>query len=150
MGPLTIPPSSRVFVDAQIIIYGVEKHPQLGTRLQPVWDAAQAGQIQLGASELSVMETLVKPIQLGDSAIVSDFDRFFARLYLDLVPVTKGVLRAAASLRATYRSLKTPDAIQVAAARDWNATLLLTNDRDLANIPGVVICILEDYDPINA
>ena len=43
MGTLTLPTSGLVYLDANSVIYTVEKHPLYGPLLQPLWLAAQAG-----------------------------------------------------------------------------------------------------------
>ena len=42
MGALTLPASGLVYLDANPVIYTVEKHPVYGPLLQPLWMAAQA------------------------------------------------------------------------------------------------------------
>jgi hypothetical protein len=39
---LTLPASGLVYLDANPVIYTVEKHPVYGPLLQPLWLAAQA------------------------------------------------------------------------------------------------------------
>jgi predicted nucleic acid-binding protein len=53
-------------------------------------------------------------------------------------------LRAAAQLRAAL-SIKTPDALQVAAALSVNATAYVTNDRKLPPVPGLSVLQLADF-----
>ena len=60
MGPLTLRPSDLVYLDANPIIYAVEKHPLDGPLLRPLWLAAQAGVIEVVSSELVLMESLVR------------------------------------------------------------------------------------------
>ena len=44
MGQLTLPPSGSVYIDADAVIYSVEKIEPYWTLLQPMWSAAKAGQ----------------------------------------------------------------------------------------------------------
>ena len=46
MGALSLPASGLVYLDANPIIYTVEKHPVYGPLLQPLWQAAQAKTIE--------------------------------------------------------------------------------------------------------
>lgn len=62
MGSLTLPTTGAVYVDANVVIYSVEKVEPYYTALQPLWAAAQAGSITLISSELLLIETLVKPL----------------------------------------------------------------------------------------
>lgn len=56
------------------------------------------------------------------------------------------LLRTAAQLRARVR-VRTPDAVQLAAALAANCAAYLTNDSDLPSIPGLRILQLRDYLP---
>ena len=69
MGTLTLPASGLVYVDANSVIYTVEKHPVYGPLLQPLWQAAQAKAIEVVSSDLVLMETLVGPFKSGDTAL---------------------------------------------------------------------------------
>ncbi len=40
MGTLVLPRSGQVYLDANPIIYSVEKHPVFGPLLRPLWQAA--------------------------------------------------------------------------------------------------------------
>jgi hypothetical protein len=69
VGSLTLPASGLVYIDANPIIYTVEKHPVYGPLLVPLWQAAQAQTIEVVSSELALMETLVGPLKRGDAAL---------------------------------------------------------------------------------
>ncbi|HKV12938.1 MAG TPA: PIN domain-containing protein [Thermoanaerobaculia bacterium] len=59
-----------------------------------------------------------------------------------MVPVTRGVLVAAAKLRADSR-MKLPDAIHAVTGILEDCTLLLTNDDRFGNPPGLQVVPLE-------
>jgi predicted nucleic acid-binding protein len=61
-----------------------------------------------------------------------------------LVPITASILRAAAKLRASLISLRSPDAIHAASADSCGCTLLHTNDKIFRRIPGLPVIILDD------
>jgi predicted nucleic acid-binding protein len=63
---------------------------------------------------------------------------------LRLVDLDRPLLRAAAQLRATA-GLKTPDALQIAAALRARCGVFLTNDRTLPSIPGIRVLQLRDF-----
>jgi hypothetical protein len=56
VGALTLPSSGLVYLDANPIIYTVEKHPVYAPLLQPLWLAAQTNAIEAISSELALME----------------------------------------------------------------------------------------------
>ena len=47
MGTLSIPESGSIYIDSQVLIYTVEKHPRYLPLLRPLWDALDLGQIEI-------------------------------------------------------------------------------------------------------
>jgi len=128
MGPLKMPTTGSVYVDACVLIYAVEKVPPYCTLLQPLWDAARLGHCLICTSELTLAEVLVKPLREGD-ALMRDLFRetILASEGTDPIPVTRSVLEKAAEIRA-IAGLRTPDAIHVASAQSAGCSCLVTND----------------------
>jgi predicted nucleic acid-binding protein len=62
-----------------------------------------------------------------------------------LVEIGRGELRMAAQLRAVHPSVRTPDALQLAAALSAGCSAFVTNDRDLPALPGLRILKLRNY-----
>lgn len=65
---------------------------------------------------------------------------------LTTVVINAAIAERAAALRVRYR-LRTPDALQVAAALAHGCEAFLTNDRDLARVTDLRMIILDDLDP---
>ena len=143
MGQLTIPSSATVYLDTSVIIYTVEANPIYYSLLQPLWLKFQTGEIDLVTSELTLMETLILPLRNANSALVSDYEQILLSSEIQLVPITRSVLKAAANLRATT-NLKTPDAIHAATALGKGCTLFLTNDSGFRNVPSLPVVILSE------
>jgi predicted nucleic acid-binding protein len=109
-----------------------------------IFEKAAADRRELITSELTLCETLVIPYRAGDMATAERYEVFLgASDRLTLVPIDRKNLRAAAELRAHYR-LKTPDAIQIAAALSAQCSAFITNDRKLPEIAGLRILNLSD------
>jgi predicted nucleic acid-binding protein len=144
MGSLSLPPSGPVYSDAQVFIYSVEKHPIDAPLLRPLWESVARGDIEVVSSELTLLETLVGPLKKADSALEADYENFFVCPGIRLLPITALILRAAARLRATLTSLRTPDAIHAATADACGCTLLVTNDFAFRRIPDLPLAILDD------
>jgi predicted nucleic acid-binding protein len=107
MGALSLPASGLVYVDANSIIYTVEKHPVYGPLLQPLWQAALARTLEALTSELALMEALVGPLKSGNTTLEHAYEQALLGTDMRLLPITQSILREAARLRATTR-LKTP------------------------------------------
>jgi predicted nucleic acid-binding protein len=143
MGALTLPPSGPIYFDANSFIYSVERIEPYRTILEPVWLHAQAGQFEVVSSELVLLETLVKPLQAGDTVLENLFRALLHSREVRLIAVIAAIWEQAAHLRATT-SLKTPDAVHAATARAVGSTLVLNNDPDFRRVPGLPVVILDD------
>ena len=75
MGQLNIPDSSTVYVDTSVIIYSVEKVPDYDLLLEPLWQKLQTNQIRVFSSELTLLETLVLPLQSANMNLVNDYEQ---------------------------------------------------------------------------
>ncbi len=141
MGSLTVPSAGLVYLDANSMIYSVEKHPVYWSFLQPLWLAAKGKTIEIVSSDLTLMETLVGPLKSGDTALANTYEQLFQQAQTRLLPITQPILREAARWRATTK-LKTPDALHVATAQQAGCVLFVTNDggfRGLASFPVVIL-----------
>lgn len=143
MGSLTLPARGPIYLDANGFIYSVERIEPYRTSLEPLWQHAQEGQFQIVSSELTLLETLVKPFQKGDALLENIFRSLFESREVQLIPVTTAIWEQAARLRASL-NLKTPDALHAASALAAGSTLLLTNDPDFRRIPDVPVTVLGD------
>lgn len=144
MGSLTLPAAGAVYVDANVVIYSVEKVEPYYTALQPLWAAAQASSISLISSELLLLETLVKPLQQADRVSEAGYRALLlASNELRLMPITMPILDSAARLRATT-GLRTPDAIHAATALLAGCVLFATNDTGFTRVAGLPVVILRD------
>ena len=143
MGSLILPTSGQVYLDANPIIYTVEKHPVYGPLHVTLWQAAQAQTIEVVSSELARMETLVLPLKNGDTALVKTYEQALFGTDMRLLPITQPILREAACLRATTR-LKTPDALHLATAQLSGCPLFVTNDFGFRGVATMPLVILDD------
>ena len=69
MGPLTLPTYGPVCLDANGFIYSVERIEPCRTLLEPMWQQARASEFHVISSEITVLETLVKPLREGDEIV---------------------------------------------------------------------------------
>ena len=97
------------------------------------------------ASELTLLELTVRPLQLGRQDVADEYELLLESLSESekSAPVTREILLQAAGLRARHR-LRTPDAIQVATGVQRGATLAITNDDAWRTLPVIETVILSD------
>ena len=143
MGSLTLPTGGAVYIDANAIIYSVERIEPYRELLAPMWQEARAGRFALASSELVVLETLVKPLREGNARLEMLFRSIFAAAEMDLIPATLAIWEDAARIRAAT-GLKTSDALHAATALQAECTLFVTNDGDFRRVQGLPIVVLDD------
>lgn len=143
MGVIAVPTSGLVYLDANSIIYSVERHPDHWPLLAPVWLAAKANTIEIVSSELALMETLVGPLKRKDTVLAQSYEALFQQAQTRLLPITQSILRDAAQLRAATK-LRTPDAIHAATGKQAACALFVTNDVDFRVVPGLPVVVLDD------
>jgi predicted nucleic acid-binding protein len=137
--------SGPLGIDTAPFIYYIEDHESYASLLDPVFRAIDATSLAAVTSTLTLLEVLVAPFRSKDTALAARYEAILTRgRGLALVELRRGILRAAAKLRAT-RDVRTPDAIQLAAAVAAGCTAYLTNNRRLPRIPGLRILVLDDY-----
>lgn len=143
MGSLTLPERGTVYLDAQILIYSVERHPRYAERLRALWNAVDEERLRVYSSELTYLETLVLPLRRGDSQLISDYESFLEKAMTALLPISRNILLEAARLRASLSSLRTPDALHAASALSAGLDAFLTNDHAFLKVPGLNVVLLD-------
>jgi predicted nucleic acid-binding protein len=130
-----------VFLDTAPVIYYVELHPVWGPKAAARLAALQAAGEVLAVSDLVRMECLVKPLRVGDAALVSDFATFFTAPGVVVLPLTAAVADRAALIRATH-NFKPLDSLHLATAVVHGCTGFLTNDLRLNRFPDIPVEVL--------
>lgn len=143
MGRLTFPSGSRLYLDTSPIIYSVEEHDVYWPELQPIWTAFSKEEIQIVTSELSLLETLVRPIRDGNTDLAKTYDELLTGDDVFLIPVNTDILRTSAELRARH-NFKTPDAIHAATALASNCEVFISNDAGFRRLENINVVILSD------
>ena len=143
MGPLILPPSGLVYLDASGLIYSVERIEPYRTLLEPLWEQVQDGNLAVVSSPILVIEALVKPLRDGNTEIELQYRELFASKAVSLLDASYQVFEEAARLRAET-GLKTPDALHAATALRSRCALFITNDTDFRRVQGLPIVVLDD------
>ena len=98
MGTMTLPASGVLCIDANIVIYTVEKHPKYSPLFRPLWESVTAEKLLVVISELILLETLVGPYRAGLGQLAADYQTFLSFPGIQLVPISPAILRAAAEM----------------------------------------------------
>lgn len=134
-----------VAVDTAVFIYLIEEHPRFLPLVAPLFEEADKSARELVTSALTLLEVLVVPYRVGNRHLVERYELLLTRSRgVRLVDLTREQLRAAAQLRAVT-GVRTPDALQIAAALGAGCKTFVTNDRQLPAIPGLRVIQLSSY-----
>lgn len=134
-----------VGLDTAVFIYYIEEHPFYLPLVEPLFVALDEERLTGVTSTVTLLETLVVPFRAGDLSLAERYETIltFSRGLL-LLDLDRPLVRMAAQIRAMY-GLKTPDALQVAAALQAGCTTFVTNDRKIPTIGGLRVLRLRDY-----
>ena len=143
MGPLVLPSAGVVYIDANVLIYSVERIEPYRTLLELMWQQGQDGALSIVSSPILVTEVLVKPLQVGNTEIEMQYREVFASNAMRLLEASYAVFDDAARLRAES-GLKLPDALHAATALRAGCELFITNDTDFRRIQDLPAIILDD------
>jgi predicted nucleic acid-binding protein len=135
----------RVLIDTGIWIYHFEQHPKFARPANRLIGGLEDGKFRGIASELTLLELTVRPLQLGRQDVADDYEILLGYFpNLEFEPISRAILLDAAGLRARYR-LRTPDAILLATGLRTGATLAVTNDEAWRAVPIIETALLSDW-----
>lgn len=128
---------SRVFWDSNLFIYLFEGLGQLNQRVIELRKAMLVRGDQLITSAFTLGEILVKPVERDDLQLSRKYEEALTSMCL-IVSFDLPAARNYAALRRD-RSLRAPDAIQLACAAAAGVDLFITNDSRLQGkrVPGI-------------
>ena len=142
---LTVAPG-RVAVDTAIFIYWIEEDPRFMPLLEPFFEEVAAGAREIVTSALTLLELLVVPYRAGNADLAQRYEELLTNSRgIAVIDLSRDQLRIAAQLRAAT-GVKTPDALQLAAALGAGCTTFVTNDRRIPEIRGMRVLQLGDYE----
>ena len=145
MGLIADAVGGAVGVDTAVFIYFIEEQPQFLPLIEPLFEAADEGRLELITSTLTLLEVLAVPYRAGNRLLAERYEALLTRSRgIRLVDITRDQLRAAAQLRSVT-GVKTPDALQMVAALTAGCTTFVTNDRRLPAVPGLRVLQLSSY-----
>ncbi len=139
---------SRVFWDTNVFIYLFEAQDKLGPIARTLRESMMKRGDQLITSSMTLGEILVKPRQQGNLRLCQQYE--------DTLKATATILsfdieaaKRYADLRQ-HRSLRAPDAIQLACAAAAKVDLFITNDNRLQSlhVPGIQFIVPIDRVPL--
>ena len=145
MGLMSDVGRGAVAIDTAVFIYFIEEEPRFLPQILPLFTEADQGERVLVTSALTLLEVLVVPYRAGNRKLADRYEGLLTTSRgIRLVELSRDQLRASAQLRAAT-GVKTPDALQLAAALGAGCKTFVTNDRRLPVIPGLQVIQLSSY-----
>jgi predicted nucleic acid-binding protein len=132
------------FLDASALIYLVDGEAPWAqaTRATLQQLAAQAPDLALAVSRLSLLECRVAPLRQGDQACLDRFEALFAQPDLLVVELSASVVEQATQLRANH-GLRTPDALQAACCLQLGpGAVMITGDAGFQRVHGLQVHLI--------
>lgn len=121
--------SRRLYPDSCVLIYRLQQVEPWAEKIARALEPLET--LQFVVTDLTRMECRVLPLRQGDADLLGRYDRFFGRSDVTRIALAGKVFDLATGLRAEY-SLKTPDALHLAAALHGGCDEFWTNDKRLA------------------
>lgn len=133
-----------VGLDTAPLIYFIEKHPSYHPMVRPFFVALANGQFAGVTSTITLVETLTHPLRHHHHELARRYREIMLNTpHLTTLDVSPDIAQKAAEIRAHYQ-IRTPDAIQLAAALQGGATFFVTNDRGLQKFSEIKVLVVED------
>ncbi|MGA0234755.1 MAG: type II toxin-antitoxin system VapC family toxin [Alphaproteobacteria bacterium] len=139
--------SQRVYLDANVIIYLVEKNSDYHGLVHQILRELRLEGVDLISSELVVSECLMGAVRRDNEAVLLAYERFFDgdRFGIELQPVSARVLWTAPQVSVDFK-LDLPDALHFATALDQGCDGFLTNDKGFTDgEPFPIVYRLSDF-----
>lgn len=131
-------PLPKIYLDSNVLITAFEN---AGARSDHAWwllHAIDAGEILAATSEVTLAEVLVKPLEEGDEDRIATYQSVLVSSGgFEVAPVSRSVLIEAARIRGARRSVRLPDAIHLATAKQLNCQFFVSGDQRLAMPEGM-------------
>jgi predicted nucleic acid-binding protein len=132
-------------LDTAPFIYFIENVAPYADLLDPVFSLVENHALSAVTSTVTLAEILTKPFADKNFSLADEI-KFTLKSFssLSLASIDEKLGEAAALIRARYK-IRLPDALQVAAAIQREATLFLTNDKRVKKVDAVQVLVLSDF-----
>lgn len=134
-----------VCLDTCVFIYFIEENSDFLELILPIFEAIDKGLLVAITSGITLIETLVIPFRCSNEELADQYERILTKSPgMRMYELDRELLRQGVYLRARF-GLKTPDALQIAAAQRGGCSTFITNDRRLPDIEKLKIVQLSSY-----
>ncbi|MDZ7266477.1 MAG: PIN domain-containing protein [candidate division KSB1 bacterium] len=133
-------------LDTAPVIYFIEKHRKYDALVTEIFQRIDRGALVGITSVVTFTEVLLQPVKKGDTRLQQEYSELLLNsAHFDTIPIDAGISQRAAILRAAY-NLRTPDALQIATALEFNCQAFLTNDKQLKRVTELQVLVLDELE----
>ena len=131
--------------DTAPFIYYIEDVAPYADLLDPVFSLLENHALRAVTSTVTFAEILTKPFADKNFSLADEI-KFTLKSFssLSIASIDEKLGEAAALIRARY-TIRLPDALQVAAAIQEEASLFLTNDKRVKKVDALEVVVLSDF-----
>lgn len=135
-----------LLLDTMVFSYHLSNHSRYAPLTTVILETIESGKASGLTTTLTLAELLTVPAQRDDRRAMQEYELYLTHFpNLRIVPLDVALARETARVRGATR-LRTPDAIQVAAARLYGADAIITNDRRwTGQVTQPALVLLDDY-----
>jgi predicted nucleic acid-binding protein len=135
-----------ICIDTAVFAYHFAADARYVAYTAAILAAVEQKQLEAITTTVTLIELLTYPAQKGDLATMQEWELYLTNFpNLRIVALDELLAHEAAIVRAQTR-LRTPDAVQVAAARLYGVEAIVSNDRDWnRRVASPRVLILEDF-----
>jgi predicted nucleic acid-binding protein len=132
-------------LDTAPFIYYIEDVVPFADLLDPVFNLLEKHAVRAVTSTVTLAEILTKPFADKNFSLADDI-KFTLKSFssIAVASIDEKLAEAAALIRARY-AIRLPDALQLAAAIQGEATLFLTNDKRVKKVDAVEVLVLSEF-----
>lgn len=131
-------------LDTSPFIYFIERNQTYMAVMREIFRRIDAGVFEGSSSVITMTELLVQPRKNQNLALEREYrDLLVHGRNFTLISIDPQIAESAADLRARY-NLRTPDALQVAAALQAGCEAFLTNDKGLQRVTELRVLVLDE------
>jgi predicted nucleic acid-binding protein len=132
-------------LDTAPFIYYIEDVAPFADLLDPIFNLLEKHAVRAVTSTVTLAEILTKPFADKNFSLADDI-KFTLKSFssIAVASIDEKLAEAAALIRARY-AIRLPDALQLAAAIQGEATLFLTNDKRVKKVDAVEVLVLSEF-----
>lgn len=135
---------NSIGLDTSPFIYFVERNRPYVNVMREIFKRITDGDFKACSSVITLTEVLVQPLRQENQSLADEYrDLLYNGINFKLLPLNASIAQRAAELRAKY-NLRTPDALQIAAALENACEAFLCNDKNLKKVTEIKVLILDE------